>query len=38
MMKKKIKIIECISSEGIINNIKLIYRATENGDTSKKFF
>ena len=37
-MEEKNKIIEWISSEGIIKNIKLIYRATDNGDTSKNFF
>ena len=36
--EEKNKIIEWISSEGIIKTIKLIYRDTQNGDTSKKFF
>ena len=36
--EEKNKIIEWVSTEIKIRNIKLIYRATENGDTSKKFF
>ena len=36
--EEKNKIIEWISNEGNIKNIKIIYRATENGDTSKQFF
>jgi hypothetical protein len=36
--EEKNKIIKWISDEIKINNIKLIYRATEHGDTSKKFF
>ena len=36
--EEKNKIIEWISAEGKIGNIKLIYRATEDGDTSNQFF
>ena len=34
--KKKVK--EWISENGVIKNIKLLYRETEDGDTSKNFF
>lgn len=37
-IEEKNKLIEWISAEGKIKNIKLIYRATVDGDTSKNFF